>query len=127
MSDKDLWVVCGDGAPQREFVGKTKLSRERFEIEVDQGSFIELHEAMCIKTMHIPTPQGVAMSTQCIPLNFNRGPINMLIKPVWVYFPEDDAEGFSFLKKQLEIAEQAAAAHRAKDSGLVLPKNPLMS
>jgi hypothetical protein len=127
MSKKEIWVVCSDGSPQSTYVGKTDLSGADVVFSMNENLSILLRDALVIKTMHIPTPQGVAVSTQCVPIDFNRGPVDISIKPVWAYFPEDDEDGFKILKQHVDMALEASAAHKAKDAGIILPKGSMSS
>lgn len=117
------WIVVSNGIPQREIVGKTELDDLEFQDIVDEDCVVKLEEARYLQTMHVPTPQGLAQSIQCVPIGLNRGPITLYTSVTSYYDPQQEEAGYKELLKQIEICAKNEAAHRAHDAGLTIPTN----
>ena len=115
------WIVVSNGIPQREIVGKVCLDDAELREMVDEDCVIMLEEARYLQTMHVPTPQGLAQSIQCVPIGLNRGPITMYTSVTSYYDPQQEEAGYKELLKQIELCEKNEAAHRARDAGIAIP------
>lgn len=119
MSER--WIIVSNGVPQRELVGRTKLTDKQIWTIVDKGELIELTQAWYLQSMHIPTPQGIAQNIQCVPVGLNRGAITLYTRVVYFYDPHQDEDSYNELMKQIHNATDSEAQLRAKDAGIAAP------
>lgn len=119
MSER--WIMVSDGTPQLLYTGKTELSDGQIREAVRQNDIIILTEARAMRTIVIPTPEGVNQSNMLTPISICRGGVKLRIKPLAWLWPDEDREAMSVLEKQLEKCGYAELKHRANKAGLVTP------
>lgn len=118
MADK--WIVISDGTPQCLYVGKVELSEEGGRPLMSKDGFLTLHECRYLRTMMIPTPQGIQLSNSVMSIGVSRGPTVVALQPAMYYWPDQNSEDMAILMKQIEICEKEETAHRAQAAGITL-------
>lgn len=122
MSDepKGRWIMVSDGTPQIFYVGRTELGDDQISFLAQKGMFLELEEARAMRTIVLPTPQGVNQSNMLTPISICRGGVKLKVKPLSYFWPDEDKEGMEALNKQLGSCEGAEVKHRAEKAGIHL-------
>ena len=115
------WIMVADGTPQIFYVGQTDLTDSDIEEAIARGGIIVLKEARAMRTIVLPTPQGVNQSNMLTPVSICRAGATLRIRPTAWFWPDEDKEGMDALNKQLESCGYAELKHRAEKSGIELP------
>jgi hypothetical protein len=120
---KERWIMVSDGTPQIFYVGKTDLDEAEIRENLRAGRELTLTETRAMRTIVLPTPQGVNQSNMLTPVSISRGGIRMVIRPVSWFWPDEDKEGYGVLLGQIEKCDGAELKHRAEKAGLTLAGN----
>lgn len=122
MSEKKMrWVLVSDGTPQIFYAGQTELNDDAIREAVRQNDIIHLKETRAMRTIVIPTPQGVNQSNMLTPVSICRGGVDLHIKPTSWFWPDQDDEAYKVLLGQLDKCGYAEVKHRAAKAGIVTP------
>jgi len=117
MADK--WILVSDGTPQCLYVGKVDLNEDGKPF-ISKDGFLTLSECRYLRTMMIPTPQGIEINNSVQTIGVTNGPIALAIKPAMYYWPDQDQASMSQLERMIAGCERQEAAHRAQAAGLSL-------
>lgn len=115
---KERWIMVADGTPQIFYVGKTTLDDDKISFLAQKGMFLDLEDARAMRTIVLPTPQGVSQSNMLTPVSICRGGFKLRVKPTSYFWPDEDEETMAALNKQLEQCDSSEIKHRAEKAGI---------
>ena len=102
------------------YAGRTELTDSQIEGIVREGGIVVLEETRAMRTLMIPTPQGVNQSNMLTPISICRGGVRLRIRPISWFWPDEEEEAMEVLLNQLERCDHAEVKHRAAKAGIHL-------
>lgn len=113
------WLLVSDGTPQMHYVGTSFLTDDEID-ELDlKGEYLLLEDCRSLRTLIMPSPDGVLMQNQITPISLCRGAVRVRIRPTSYVRPDEDEATMKVLSAQIKKCEENELEHRMKEAGLV--------
>lgn len=119
--EEGRWIMMSDGTPQTLYVGKTKLTTEEIIEARSNNELIEITEGRVMRTVILPTPEGINQSNMLMPNSIARRGLTHYVMPASFFWPDECDATMEVLKDQIKKCEGSEVKHRLKQAGLVGP------
>jgi len=127
--------VLSDGTPQMLYVGKVPQDKckiveyprigKELRLLPDDDGYVTVYECRCIRTIMVPTPEGIGVNNSVMSLGMSNCAIMLRIKPTMYYWAGQNDGDFDKLVQSIASCERNEQEHRAKAAGLVVARPKL--